>query len=238
VTAVTLCDKCGQPLGAPHEPLDTDCALPHPDHADRYVGLLCRRHYAWIDRTLAEIETLYALLPSVMLPGPSGNERRGTQTGSPAPGNLDAMCVTDRRATVNIPRAKLDKAVADDAFVPDVVGTLRDLVLRVGDERDLDLSGYWGYLTQSVAVLRGQRHWLAAQDWVAEYCDDLAQLHRALAAATRAGLWPQPLGRCPNCDRPLYVTIGVDEITCSKCRASWHGAAFARLRFMLDRKGA
>lgn len=222
----TYCEHCGRPIGAPHLPLTSDCVLPHPDHKERFQGLLCARHFHWMTDTLKQIEELFALLPEVLLPSLAqlSGERHGSMDGSPAPGRIDVMALTDRRA---VPRG--------DDDMPDVPGSLLEHAARVVEERGLtDVLD--GTVTGSIRLLQRERRWLAHQAWVDDYTGEIARLHRAVARGVGDSMWPRSIGRCPNCTAPLYITVGVDEVTCRKCRSAWTGAALTRLRLIHEQE--
>lgn len=232
--------------GAPGVPSCSPCAAPTCElcEGDREFGVICRRHYHWIDNTLTQIVELAALVP---YHNPVGEQQRsGTPDGSPAPGNLDAMALTDRRNTSPRPngdREDMDhkrnwngrELESNGADVPDVVGTLASHALVVAAERDPQPDGYHPNVMESVRMLRKHRHWIAQQGWLVEaYAEDLELVHRQLAAVTRAGKWPESIGTCPNCGTRLYVTVGVDQISCRRCKAQWSGVDLVRLRLILE----
>lgn len=231
---------------APTEvPLDEACILGHPKAVEREFGYACRRHYHWIDRTLRQIEELFALLDDVLIPGPGGDGRSGTRVGSPAPGRVEVMAITDKRvAGRKIPmtpylnsdgRGGLESN-GDD--VPDLPGSLASWARMVVEERnatdELD-----GFVAESIRVLRRERLWIARQEWLDDYVNGyggLVELHRAVARGVGTSMWPEPLGPCLNCDAPLYPTIGVDEVTCRKCKSSWEGPHYLRLRLIHEQQ--
>jgi NADH pyrophosphatase NudC (nudix superfamily) len=90
----------------------------------------------------------------------------------------------------------------------------------------------------SVRLLRRERRWIARQPWLDDYVAELAGLHRAVASAVGASMWPRPIGCCPNCGAPMYPTIGVDVASCRRCKSSWSGVALARLRLIHEQEGA
>ena len=246
---VTLCEQCGQPLGAPHLLLEGDCVLDHGEHVERHVGLLCRRHYHWIDATLIQLEELFALRGAVVAPGSAGGDRVGAAVESSVPGRLGVMALTDRRAQF---------WREDDDAIPNVPGALESWLRLVEEERGVKLLPFqravfavdrrgcvvpaaglvrWRLpLTVTIRLLRRERHWIAAQPWIDDYVSDLAELHLALARGIGDSMWPKPIGQCPNCRRKLYVTVGVDAVTCKRCKASWEGVHLARLRLMFEQE--
>lgn len=224
----TLCEKCGRQIGTGHDRLEVDCVIEHLDHHERFVGMVCKRHYHWIDRTLVEILELFALLDDVVVPGPSSEERHGSSIHSPAPGRLDVMALTDRRGIFY---------VDDPEAIPDVPGGLATWVRIVIEERELtDVPD--GTITSSVRLLRRERHWIAAQAWVDEYASDLAFFHRKVAHGAGDSMWPKSIGPCPNCRKPLFNTVGVDRVDCGRCKSSWEGIALTRLRLILEQEAS
>lgn len=209
------------------------CLMPHPEPVEAFVGYLCRRHYGWIDRTLAEIIELFAVLPEVLIPGPGGDGRSATRVGSPAPGRVEVMALTDPRG--------IHEWIDDPDAIPDVPGALGLWVRIMGEEREewaeKGLARWDGTLVSSVRILRAERIWVAQQAWVDDYLGELEELHRHVARGAGTTLWPEPVGKCPNDGAPLFNTIGVDEITCRRCRFTWSGVALARLRLIFEQEG-
>jgi len=228
---VTLlpCEQCGY-IG-PHGKLETDCILEHPEHTQRYVGLLCRRHYHWIEQTLTQITELFSLRGFVLLLGASGSERSATRDGSPSPGRIEVMALTDRRANNAVYGAGGWRD--DPEAIPDVPGALFSWVRLSAEEIPLD-DELPSTFTATVGFLHHWRHWIAQQLWIDDYTSDLAALHLALARGIGDSMWPQSLGPCPNCGMKLYNTIGVDVVACRKCKSSWEGVHLARLRYILE----
>lgn len=226
--AATVCDKCGEPIGAPHLWSDDDCVFPHADHTPRYVGLICKRHYHWIDGTLEQILALYTLA-SVMPRGGESDHRGNGEVFAPAPGRLDVMALTDRRAKTPID--------LEDGDIPDLPGTLatwaHETWLDRGDKAHAE--PVWN-VTTSITFLRRERHWIAQQPFLDDYTAELAYLHRWCATAAGDSMWPKPIGHCPTDRTPLFNTIGVDEVTCSKCKQTWSGVHLIRLRLMLEQE--
>jgi hypothetical protein len=213
------------------------CVLGHPEPVEAFQGWLCRRHYHWLGGTLRQIEELFALTVEVLLPGPAnGGERHGTRDGSPAPGRVIVMALSDKRA-----RDWRD----DPDAIPDVAGALDSWIRLIDEERlddngesTLNLEGYNGTVSAAIRVLGRERHWMSQQAWVDDYAADLAALHRHVASAVGDSMWPRPVGRCPNDQAPLYNTIGVDEVTCRRCKYTWTGIALVRLRLIHEQDAA
>jgi hypothetical protein len=208
----------------------SDCVLGHVEPVEAFIGYACRRHFHWINDTLREIETLSALLDDVLIPGPGGDTRSGTRVGSPAPGSVAVMALTDSRA-----KTPIDLDSDDD--VPDMPGTLGSWARMVVEERDTT-DQLTGDVTQSVRVLRRERAWIAQQPWIDDYVFELAVVHRALARAVGDSMWPRPIGKCPNDQASLYNTIGLDEVHCRRCGATWAGVHLARLRLIFEQQEA
>jgi hypothetical protein len=227
----------------PHEeevPLDQACVMPHPVRVKRYSGMLCGRHYHWLNNTIDEMVELFALLPDVLLPGACAGGERVSGSGSfpPAPGSLDVLAITERRDNTRGARDPGDQLWWEELDdVPRVIPELETWARMMFEERDMigdkepKLDGTFVTVTR---VLRGFRVWIAQQLWVDEYADMLASLHRAIARAVGDSMWPKPIGKCPNCQTPLYITIGVDEVSCRKCKSAWSGVHYLRLRRILD----
>lgn len=93
--------------------------------------------------------------------------------------------------------------------------------------------------TVTVRLLRRQRHWIAQQLWVDDYLADLSDLHLALARGIGDSMWARPIGRCPNtvCGARLYNDMtGADVVTCSRCKSSWSGVHYLRLRLTFEQE--
>lgn len=228
---ITVCDRCDQAIGAPHTLLDTDCILGHTDHAERFAGYACKRHYHWINDTLFQIAELFALLADVEahVAGPRyGDERHASRDGSPAPGRVEVMALTDSRA-----KTPIDLDGEDD--IPDLPGSLASWARIVVEERGIDPAVIGSDVASSVKILRRERTWIARQAWLDDYVSELAALHRAVALAVGDSMWPRPIGKCPNDQAPLYYTAGLDEVTCRRCKATWAGVHLARLLLILER---
>lgn len=101
--------------------------------------------------------------------------------------------------------------------------------------------GFWCLpddVASLVRILKRERHWIAAQDWVDDFANELMTLHRLVASAAGDTMWAKPVGHCVNCGGPLFIDIGVDSITCKRCKAAWSGVHYLRLRLMLEGQGA
>jgi hypothetical protein len=262
VTEVTLCSECGSELGAPHVLTSDDCVLAHDGHADRKHGLLCARHWNWLASTLDQIEELFGLLGQVIIPGPGGDGPTGKTIDSPAPGRVAVMALTDRRnrlqlddedAVPNVPGVLeswlrlVDEEsghnllpFARATFAADARGHVFDLSRPPALGDDLEHPLRWSIpLPLTLRLLRRERHWIAQQPWIDDYAADLAALHLALARGVGDSMWPKSLGPCPNCGVKLYPdTTGADLVACRKCKSSWSGVHWLRLRLVLEKWGA
>lgn len=211
-------------------PLGEACVLGHAEPVAREFGYACRRHYHWLDRTLTQIEELFALVDDVREPQLSNGlngARSGTMDGSPAPARLAVMAITDRR---NRPLG------IDEDELPDVPGSLASWARMVVEERQTS-DTVDGTVSVSIRILHRERLWISQQEWLDDYAGEVAALHRATARAVGDTMWPKPIGHCPNCGAPMYPTIGVDEAHCRRCKATWSGVALARLRLIHEQEG-
>ncbi len=245
-TAATECGTCGVQIGSPHVWTDDDCVLDHNDHQPRYVGLICRRHYHWIDSSLSQILELFALLPGAIWPASSGfgGSRPSGEIDAPAPGRVDVMCLTDPRnpgpgrVAQTYERNWNGRGLESNGDdYPDILGILGEWVTQVVEARDPEVTGFLP-MSRMVGLLRKHRHWIALQPWVGDYVTEIGDVHQALARGVRESMWPRPIGSCPNCPQKtkLYNTIGVDEVTCRKCKTTWTGIALARLRLIHEQE--
>lgn len=287
----TLCEQCGRQLGTGHDRLDTDCVLEHADHHEREGGLICRKHYGWIARTLTAILDLYALLPEVIVPGPASGDRHSASVHSSAPGRLDVMALSDHRtngvhyvddpeALPSIPDALAawvrlvleEREVESPGWTPALgdwwqtaaarrrpVGPAcdrcghalcvyirsgqqlvrRTVAAEVSDGDWVFRAGRWQLpddVASLVRILRRERSWISQQLWVDDLVADLELLHRRVASGAGDSMWPRPIGKCPNCQTALYPTIGIDEVTCRRCKSSWEGIALVRLRLIFEQE--
>ena len=202
------------------------CILGHAEATPRFIGFACSRHYRWIDATLVQIEELFALRGLLVIPGSGSGGIMPLGFESAPPGRLDIMAITDRRA---------HGLTGADGEIPDLPGALTQWARMVVEEMALD-DELSGIVAQSVRVLRRERKWIVQQPWVDLFAEEMGDLHRALARATGAGMWPQPIGHCPNCGAAMYPTIGVDEARCRRCRTTWRGRDLARLRLIHEQE--
>lgn len=231
---MSVCEKCGAGEAEPHAWRDDDCVLDHPDHQDRYVGLICRRHYHWIDGTLDQILELFALLPDALLPPTGASDGRPSgEVFAPPPGRVDVMSLLDERSHQH---SFDEDGNALGPEYPNALIVLGGWVRVVIEERGLGGLPDFLPLSGMIGLLRAHRHWIAQQPWIDDYTIELNDLHVALARGVRDTMWPAPLGKCPNCTAKLYPTIGVDEVTCGKCKSSWSGVHLARLRLVLEQE--
>jgi hypothetical protein len=205
------------------EPARPACAMPHDQPAEARHGLLCGRHWHGLLDMLRELGTLWALLPDTIEPavGADGSGRHGTSAGSPAPGRLEPMMVTDRRAT------------AADEW-PDVPGVIASWVAMIHEERGWD-QPIPRDVTSLLRVLHRERHWITRQYWIDSLCVELADAHKALARACGTTRYAAPVATCPSCGGKVYPNpTGADDATCRRCGASWSGVHFARLLVISD----
>ena len=212
------------PPAPPVVPPERACVLGHGEvPAERRFGLLCARHFHELDGRLTEIETLFALRDELLLPGAaSGPAVSGGGFGSPAPGRIELMEITDARR--------------DDAVDPNVPRVLAFWAWEVAARRRLAVK-VTGDVTASVRVLRLHRKWIAAQVWVVAYAAAMRDVHRALARASGASMWAEPVGRCPNCRTKIFNDLtGADVVACRRCKASWSGVAWLRLRLIFEQE--
>lgn len=206
------------------------CVLGHPADkpAERYGQLLiCRRHYRWLDSTLTQIMELFALTPLVLMPGRTGSGRN-TDVYAPAPLRLEVAALTDRRA-----RNTVEDPFGDPEGIPDVPGTLWQWVRMIAEERPC-YPPESATVMASTSFLHRERHWIGQQAWVDDYATEMVELHRSLARVVGETMFPRPVGHCPNCAKPLFLTGGVDLVECKRCGSAWTGVALARLMARLN----
>lgn len=212
-------------------PLDEACILGHAEPVRREFGYACKRHWHWLDAALRQIEELFVLLPDVLIPGPAGDGRSATRVGSPAPGRIEVMALTDQRVH-GLTTHRDGEGVED---IPDLPGSLAQWARMVVEER-ATTDELTGDVAQSVRILRRERGWIVRQEWLDLFAEEIGDLHRAVARGIGDTMWPRPIGKCPNDQTPLYNTIGLDEVTCRKCKATWRGVHLARLRLIHEQE--
>lgn len=202
--------------------IEETCALLCPERP--YIGLLCRRHYHWLDATLAEIPKLWAMLPWQSPDGAEdlAGDRIGTRVGSPAPGSLHAAALTDKRSY----RSRSER---EHDYVPFIPTTVAVWAVLVAEEHEPDVAtkDWRPGVGESVAMLRGWRNAVAGEQWVSSMSDDVELCHRHLAAATGAGRSEPSVADCPDCGLALHNVIGMDRIRCRSCRRIWTGIELA-----------
>lgn len=238
---------CG-PHDLTSEPETPRCLLSHAEPVEARHGLLCARHYHWIGDTLTQLEELWALRGHVVVHIAStryDTSPKGTPDGSPAPGRIGVMAVSDSRMQANPAvgmtyernwNGRVLETNGPDMI--DVPGVLFSWVRMVVEEQAREVEEAGSSLTASVRFLRRERIWIARQLWVDDYASEIHDAHRALASATGAGMWPQSIGKCPNCQARLYPTVGIDEVSCRRCKTVWTGVNLARLLLIHEQEKA
>jgi Zn-finger nucleic acid-binding protein len=219
-------------------PEDEACVLGHPEPVKRYVGLVCRRHYSFLADTLTQIIELAALVNDVLQPntgqidGPRSND-----IDAPAPLRLHVAALTDPRTE------QADDWWDEPDIIPNVMRAMAGWVVLIAEETRDEQPGTTtddyrelATVTTYCHFLTKHRHWIARQEWLSSYVQELTAIHRVIASSVGDSMWPRSIGPCPNCKTKLYNEIGIDAVTCRRCRTTWTGVHLVRLRLILERK--
>jgi ribosomal protein S27E len=179
-------------------------------------GQVCDADRQWLDRTLAELIDLYALLPARMVPGQTQGQRVTGSKEAPMPLRVDPLDLgmPARPGTIHDPLGDQVGYVS--------VATVLDL--WVTDWRTKIDCGDLRPGPTVVELIRWLRIWLPAAcdqhpaigDFAAEMKDTRTQL-RAVAGVTEVR--PEYLDiPCRRCDlKGLYRLPGEDRVECGSC---------------------
>lgn len=205
-----------------------------------YIGVLCRRCYSRIRERLEQIDEIYPMLAEVLVPAPKTKARMAYAMYAPgsAPGRLDVMALTDRRAGP-AQQPPSEHADPDEAPVYEVLSILGSWVARIDATRPQpELSANRRLIMNDLTtILRREQHWIAGQPWVDTFLGALELVQRELARATGAGMWPKPIGHCPNCQAPMeHHWETAMSATCRRCHTTWSGLALMRLRLIHEQE--
>lgn len=214
------------------------CQLRHKKPAEAGVGLICSHHAAGLNEALQDILELWALLPLYLLPGQSVDDgsRHLKISAAPAPGSLHVMSLTDRRMHApRPPGEQLWYQETDD--IVDAFGTLVERAAYVAFGRDItnpDLVT----ITATVRLLRDNRDWIAGQDWISDYAEELRDLRAALTMGSTRN---RPVGHCPSlngdgteCGGPLWPDRnGAMAVDCGTCERHYDERFLSHLGGMM-----
>ena len=185
------------------------------------AGRLCHPCHDRLERWLTEIPERYALVPQYLLPSTDLDTNPETKTTKrptpPVPLRLAALDLLDTR---------LGRKWQGTEPTTDRRGTLGTLLTIANEIRETQ--GSTPRTTSTVLheadTIRGQLHWLTAQEWITDTYQEIRILHRDLGDAI--GVYPpKPVGTCyvlddeGECGGPLLPnTTGVH---CPKCGTRW-----------------
>lgn len=190
---------------------------------------ICGRCEDNIHEWLTELPNLYALLPLFTIPGTvEKNPETATTKRAEvaAPLRLDVLDLLDTRHG----RIWLGTAPAHDRR--GVVGTLLVHAERLTDERPLTTPPAPN-VSALCTLLDRHRLWLAEQDWITDFHDELKTIHRACSEANGHYRRP-PVGHCHiegdegPCNGPLYANKN-GGVRCAKCGATWDATHLRQL---------
>lgn len=180
---------------------------------------LCNQCEDRLKDWLGRIPDNYALLPFFVEHGTteSNPESKATKSANaPAPMRLDAIDLLDTRRG----RKWLGTEVTTDRR--GTIGVLQAWVELVCDERPVKHPASISVVS-ACELLTRHRLWVAEQEWVPDFYDEIRKLHRTIADAI-GDYRPKPVGRCTHtpedaetaCGGPLYPRE-TGGVSCAKC---------------------
>lgn len=195
-----------------------------------------------IRRRLREIELFEAWLstPVMLAPTRGATGRRTPGYGSRPPLRLTALVMTDSRSRTEPPPVDVDRGIGvdDDTGPWPILGTLRVLADHIREARGHPAPTRVT-LTATIGYLLGAVDWVANQPGVAEWAEQIHQLHtqaRAVAHDTP----PKPLGACLSvgCDGVVFPPPPQSDRThCTVCGREYTGLGLVRLRLAQEAAG-
>lgn len=185
-------------------------------------------------RRLRAVEQYSYILPLMLAPGRSADDRHSPGYGSRLPARADVLVALD-------PRSRPTATGEDDEVSPtwSILGTLHGLAQQLRQEQDVTSPRSQPTVTREVGYLLGAVDWAAHRPSVAAPFADIATVHtqcRRLAGDQP----PRSIGRCPTllptgeCWTPLYMPTTGDSVVCHNpaCGREWtrpHWERLARL---------
>lgn len=221
----------------------SECVLGHvevgangaPLRREAEVGLLCLWHRNRMTATVAEIRDLWFDLAFILEAGSAPKDetpktRHLKSAEAPAPANLEALALRDPRSASRPirPNPAIPLHEGDSSTpIPAVTFIVASWLLLVAEERPLT-AALPGSTTGQLALLIRHADWIAGQEWVDAYLDELGDLRQALKAAVRDhthryhGRCLLPVeGRQGPCGGLLLEENGTRVICCGDCHAQW-----------------
>lgn len=194
---------------------------------------ICDGCFHRLEATLTEINERYFLLDAS--PGGGQSDGRGSPGfGSKPPCNLSVLVIRDHRSS-QVAKAWVgrDGRVHREDESPGMSawGVLSTWVTDVCELRRFELQGRTQYVHNMCRWLITQLDWIARQESVAEFFEDVTRLVRQLRPMT--GERRVRIGLC-DCGKWLYAPVSGGEIVCSGCDATWSGAQWVELASQLD----
>lgn len=219
----------------------TSCVLDHgenehgPIRQPVDIGLLCAWHRRRLTTTTRNIADLWLDLALLIEAGSAPKDetpktRHLKSAEAPAPANLEALALYDRRSSpTRLPErwVKGRYFEADNSTpIPPVTAIVAGWVLCLAEERPLTATVLPGSVLAQLELLTLHHDWIAAQLWIDDYVTELTDVHKALKAAVRDHE-AKLIGYCrlPVADRTcggqLLKENGSGVIRCTSCRESW-----------------
>lgn len=219
------------------------CILTHghgangePLHREAAVGLLCLHHRARLTATTAAVRDLWVDLAFILEAGSAPKDetprtKHLKAAEAPAPANLEALALRDSRSSpLPIPPNPEIRHHEGDAStpIPPVTFIVASWLLLVAEERPLTATALPRSTLGQLALLIRHHDWIAGQEWVDDYLEEMTDLHKALSAAVRDHTHKR-VGYCrlpaedreAPCGGSLMQENGTNVIRCTNCGATW-----------------
>lgn len=199
------------------------CTRRHGDRTDpatTYDGSnLCNQCETRLEKWLRAIPDTYALVPLFIEHGSTPADPDGIKTknsNAQAPMRLDAIDLLDTR------RGRIWNGTEPTTDRRGVIGILQPWIDWLRTERPLTTITTIT-VTSACELLLRHRLWIAEQEIVPDFYEDIRKLHRALSDSI-GDYRPKPVGRCTNitedtetpCGGPLYPQDR-GGVSCTKC---------------------
>jgi hypothetical protein len=204
-------------------------------------GYACLNCETRIDRTLADIPDLYALLPAVLAPQQTVGPKVSGSRERPIPINVDVHdLVAPARNGHLTEQARHNLADHGDGQAA-IAATLDSWVQDWRDTRNKGEGRPAPYVPNLVAWLRPRLQWAcryhpAVDEFAREMTAITGQMRRHLRLARYTQRLAAP---CPSCDlvalhRQVDPVTGADDwISCGGCGRMWSEQEYARLAVVL-----